>query len=71
MKKFTLLILFCSFCCMAQTNDSNLVYDPSGTAWSADTDTAYFWAGFGIGLVFYGLGMVLRVARRTTGHGDF
>lgn len=69
MKKIFILIFLGAFCCCAQTND--VVTDPSGQTWDATSDTGYFWAGFGTGLVFYGLGMVLRVARRTTGGTDF
>lgn len=43
-----------------------VVTDPSGNTWSVDSDAGFYWAGFGVGLMFYGFGWILRMAKRTT-----
>jgi hypothetical protein len=50
---------------------SNTVSDWAGNTYDATTPSGYFWSGVGVGLLFYGFGWVLRLARRTTGQTDF
>jgi hypothetical protein len=42
---------------------TNYITDPTGVLWLATTDMGYYWAGFGTGLIFFGFGMILRMAR--------
>jgi hypothetical protein len=48
-------------------NMTNLITDPTGVQWLATSDMGFYWAGFGIGCLFFGFGMILRMARRVTG----
>ena len=43
------------------------VMDPNGDVFSSTSDMGYYWSGFGVGLMFFGFGIVLRMAKRTTG----
>jgi hypothetical protein len=42
--------------------------DPSGVQWLANSDMGFYWAGFGVGLVFFGFGLIFRMACRVTGY---
>jgi len=51
---------------------TNYISDPSGVLWLATSDMGYYWAGFGVGLVFFGFSIVMRMARKSaTGSSDF
>ena len=45
---------------------TNMITDPMGVQLLATSDMGYYWAGFGVGLVFFGFGLILRMAKRTT-----
>jgi hypothetical protein len=48
-------------------NMTNFITDPSGVQWLATSDMGYYWAGFGIGMMFFGFGLVFRLVRRVGG----
>jgi len=51
---------------------TNYILDPSGVQWLANSDMGFYWAGFGVGLFFFGFGLIFRLARRTaTGGNDW
>lgn len=46
---------------------TNMITDPSGVQWLATSDMGFYWAGFGIGMLFFGFGLVFRIVRRVGG----
>jgi len=42
---------------------TNIIVDPSGGVWAADSEMGFYWAGFGVGLLFFGFGLIWRMAR--------
>jgi hypothetical protein len=43
---------------------TNFITDPSGVQWLATSSMGYYWSGFGVGLVFFSFGFIMRWACR-------
>jgi len=41
----------------------SVIHDQLGNSYLSNTDAGFFWSGFGFGLMIFGFGMVLRMAR--------
>jgi hypothetical protein len=68
MTRILLITLFLA--CPAAFGQTNYVDAPDGTAYLATSDSGCYWAGFSVGLVFYGFGMILKMSKRTAGYQD-
>lgn len=60
------ILIFLLLTCLSVSAQTNVVTDPSGNTWAPDSDMGFYWTGFGVGLMFYGFGWILGMAKKTT-----